>query len=209
MDTIQRTKAILAEAETALASLASEAAKGAHYGAATCLIDSAREVHSLAVRVVQKLDSAAHESAVTDAGPDTGRRNRAAAVAARLASRAKSQRSSYPKFVRQGEELVKIGWSRSEKSEYEHKCPKKVLALLAAAITRVGANGRRFPIDRVLPIADPADGRRIPDYQVYLCVAWFRELGLLVQHGRQGYSLTTKAPVGTLIEARWADVPRR
>ena len=105
--------------------------------------------------------------------------------------------------------MVKIGWSPSEKAEYEHKCPKKVLSLLGSALAKAGASGKRVAMNRVIPLLDPADSKRIPDYQVYLCLAWLRELGFVIQHGRQGYSLASKAPIGPAIETSWADLPVR
>jgi len=198
MDTLQRTKDILAAAEKSLASLASEAAKGTEYDEASVLIELAREVNSLAARAMQQLRN--NTTAQTPA--------LVIQTSNGLARKTKPKRDSYPKFSRQGDDLVKIGWSPSENSEYEHKSPKKVLQLLAAAVTKVGANGKRFTMDRVMPLQND-NGAHIPDYQVYLCLAWIRELGFVVQHGRQGYSLASRAPIEPLLESHWSNLPAR
>jgi hypothetical protein len=203
MDTIQRTKSILVEAEKALACLASDAAKETQYEAASCLIDLAREVNSLAARTLQRLGNPSEKVSETDAT------HQSTVTARRLPTRGKLHKNSYPQFLRQGDELVKIGWSPSEKAEYEHRSPKKVLHMLAAAIAKAGPNGRRFAMDRIIPLVDPSDGRRMPDYQVYLCLAWFRDLGFVIQHGRQGYSLASKAPIEPLLETHWANLAVR
>jgi hypothetical protein len=203
MDTAQRTKAILLEAEKALAILASEAAKETEYEAASCLIDSAREVNSVAARTLQRLGHSAEKA------PGTVGTNKSIALALRSPTRGKLNKNCYPKFLRQGDELVKIGWSPSEKAEYEHRSPRKVLVLLAAAIGKAGANGKRFAMDRVMPLVDLSNERRVPDYQVYLCLAWFRQLGFVKQHGRQGYSVASKAPIEFLLESNWGNLPVR
>jgi hypothetical protein len=200
MDTIQRTKNILAEAEKALAILASEAAKGTEYEAASCLIDSAREVNNLAIRTLQRLGYSSEPVL---------ERNGSTTAPGPAPAKSKRTKKTYPKFLRQGDELVKIGWSPTDNAEYEHRSPRKVLPLLAAALVKAGANGRRFTMDRVMPLVDPSDGKRVPDYQVYLGLAWFRELGFVVQHGRQGYSLASKAPIEHLLEAHWTSLESR
>ncbi len=207
MNMVQRTKGVLEAAEKALAALASDAAKGTDYEAASCLIDLAREVSNLAARGLQRLGQSHDENAPRALAFDGNGLD--PFVAAKPTSKQKASKSTYPKFLRHGETLVKIAWSPSEKAEYEHKSPKRVLPILAAAISKAGVNGRRFAMDRVMPMIDPADGSRIPDYQVYLCLAWFRELGFVIQHGRQGYSLASKAPIEPLLETHWTNLPAR
>jgi hypothetical protein len=209
MDTLQRTKDVLADAEKALAALASEAAKESDYEAASCLIEVAREVKSLSARVLQELRPELVESVVGEVGLARNGTARGSIAGLRPPTRSKRQKKSYPKFLRQGDELVKVGWSPTEKAEYEHKCGKKVVSVFAAAIAKAGANGRRFTMDRMMPLMDPADGAQIPDYQVYLCLAWFRELGFVIRHARKGYSLATKAPIEPLIETHWLNLPVR
>ncbi len=207
MDTVQRTKQVLAEAEKALASLASEAATKCRYDTAACLIDSARELSNLAATVVRKLTQCS-DGGTTTAGNQAADGTPMARTAPLSGN--KVSKGKYPRFLRQGNDLVKIGWSPTEKAEYEHKCPRKVLPHLASAIAKVGANGKRFTMDGVLPLHDSADGSRIPDYQAYLCLAWLREVGCVIQHGRQGYSLpTSKSPMETLIETYWINLPAR
>jgi hypothetical protein len=160
---------------------------------------------------LQKLDSSSNQKVLGEFGIRTDGMGKSLATEVSSGIRAKVKKNKYPAFLRQGDDLVKIGWSPSEKTEYEHKSPKRVLPLLASAIAKTGANGRRFTMDRIIPLLDPdpAHGRRIPDYQVYLCLAWFRDLGFVIQHGRQGYSLASKAPMEPLLEAHWANLPVR
>jgi hypothetical protein len=104
---------------------------------------------------------------------------------------------------------VKIGWSRTEKAPYEHKAPKRVVDLLVEAVLRVGQRGQRFTSDDVMPLLESGDGSEVPSYQAYLALAWLRTENLVVQHGRQGYSLPEGADLARVVERRWARLPQR
>jgi len=207
MDTLQRTLKILNDSEAALAALAGEAAKEASYDAAAFLIDLAKDVANLASKGRTQLDPAAK----TSIQQTTGHRATTPTFTsmAYFPIKGRPKKGQYPKFLREGNNLVKLGWSPSEKAEYEHKSPRKTLPLLIVAINKIGSNGKRFSMDKVLPLVDPTDGNRVPDYQVYLCLAWLKNLRFLTQHGRQGYSLTTRAPIEPVIETHWAALPAR
>lgn len=112
-------------------------------------------------------------------------------------------RPMYPRFVRRGDHLVKIGWSKREKSEYVHKAPRQAAFVLARAAAEAGRDGRIFQINALLPLSDPTDGNEIPDYQVYLVIAWWRSAGLLDQHGRQGYSIPNASQLYQAVESAW------
>lgn len=116
-------------------------------------------------------------------------------------------KGTYPKFFRRGDDLVKIGWSKKERAEYEHKAPRKVIDALAAAINKRGANGRRFTSDDLFPLKDAASGEELPDYQAYVALAWFRHSAIIKQHGRRGYSLSKKGMRNTGHGAQWAELP--
>src|SRR5262249_4212471 len=47
------------------------------------------------------------------------------------AKNAKAVRGEYPRFLRDREELLKIGWSKRKKAVYRHKAPKRIVLLLA------------------------------------------------------------------------------
>jgi len=208
MDTLQRTVTILTESEGALAALAGDAAKEGSYDAAAFLIDLAKDVANLALKARTQLDPAARTLSEQATGLRIAMPTTTPAVM-NSPVKGRSKKEQYPKFLREGNNLVKIGWSPSEKAEYEHKSPRKTLPLLILAFSKIGSNGKRFSMDKVLPLVDPSDGNRVPDYQAYLCLAWLKNLGFLTQHGRQGYSLTTRAPIEPLIETHWAALPAR
>ena len=100
-----------------------------------------------------------------------------------------SGKRGYPKFVRRGDSLVKIGWSKRKKAEYEHKAPWATAEQVIAFMAGAGAGGRLFTgdelIDRSLQEAD----QDIPTYQCYIVLAWLVDSCLVVKHGRKGYTV--------------------
>jgi hypothetical protein len=98
---------------------------------------------------------------------------------------------------------VKVGWSKKDKTEYEHRCPKNVLSCLVSAFLSVGGSGKRFSMDEVIPLTDPTDGAELPTYQIYVALAWLRSLGLVEQHGRQGYSIRKGVSLAAKVDDGW------
>src|SRR5206468_2770233 len=98
--------------------------------------------------------------------------------------------------------LVKIGWSKSEKNEYEHKAAKHIITALIDVIAKIATRGRIFTMEEVLPLRDK-QGVQIPTYQAYLAMAWLRKCGILKQHGRQGYSLKDVENLHDKVGACW------
>jgi hypothetical protein len=118
-------------------------------------------------------------------------------------TRKQAARGEYPKFLRDGEELLKIGWSKRTRATYRHKAPKRVLNLVAQALVAKGRGGARFAMDDVFPIRDTESSIDVPSYQAYLILAWLRKEKLVVQHGREGYSLPPEINLTDAIEERW------
>lgn len=214
MDFDRRLKEIVEGAEKAVAALAAEAASQRDYARAGMLLAVAQRIEQSgrlpAAARVQHFNPAVgngHHAPppaplpqATAAVPsdDAGER-RASPVPRR------TKPSDYPRFRREGETLVKIGWSKSDGSTYEHRSPLAVLHRLVARVGEVGRGGRRFTSDELLPLPDGRGGEW-PSYQVYLCLAWLVSAGLLVRHGRQGYTLNTPT-LAAAVEERWRELP--
>jgi hypothetical protein len=117
--------------------------------------------------------------------------------------------NEYPKFFRNGDVLVKIGWSKTQKTEYEHKAPFSVVSDLATAISQASSRKKQFAMDAILPLKSSVDGQEIPSYQTYACLGWIREEGLIIQHGRQGYSLKPKTELTISIQDLFKRLPEQ
>lgn len=127
--------------------------------------------------------------------PTTSRRTSRAAVS-----------RGYPRFVRRGDELVKIGWSRSDRREYQHRAARGVLVALCQVLLESSKRRKLFTMDALeRQLGDGDDAA--PGYQGYAWLAWLRSAGFVKQHGRQGYSLVKPASFEKDVERAFASVP--
>lgn len=122
------------------------------------------------------------------------------------AGRRTSRREGYPRFERFREALVKIGWSRKGRSEYIHKAPKAGVDAVARRAMDLGKGGQMFTTEDLLPVKLGSGGDDLPGYQAYICLAWLRIIGVVEQHGREGYSVPCDDVVGT-VNRSWEALP--
>jgi hypothetical protein len=202
MDFERKAQEIIEAAEKALAALAAEAASGRDYPKAGMLLGLAQLVAgAIRTQSVPKQDVA--EPLATKASRPSAPTNAFAS-----ATRAKSAVASYPRFKREDETLVKVGWSKSDRSTYEHRSPRAILDRLVTRILEVGASGERFTTEQILPLLDDENGE-LPSYQAYLCLAWLVFAGLLERHGRQGYTVSVGGDFKDAVEGQWTQLPAR
>lgn len=120
----------------------------------------------------------------------------------RASTARKRSSSKYPKFRRDGDKLVKVGWSKKARKEYEHRAPEAAIdALLASARKRFG-EGEYFTAPDVLPITAHT-GDELPDYQGYLVLKWLHSIGLIVKRGRDQYALASGKDFEGEIRSQW------
>jgi len=232
MNTLSRGAAAIRRAEDELRGLLAEAAGASRYDEVLVLGEWAKQLHSLlAAGLSGREDDTSSPAVEAVLGPpaiapmvgkapgpaSTGRaaapkkavkkqrKNRAAKTTARKTA----PPATYPQFLREGEQLIKIGWSKKEKKQYEHKAPKPVLDLLTVSLLNAGQEGRRFTTEDILPLQEGGDGGEVPSYQAYLCLAWIKSEGLIEQHGRQGYSLTKPEALSASIQETWGRLTQR
>ncbi|MGH9641382.1 MAG: hypothetical protein ACRD3Q_03060 [Terriglobales bacterium] len=180
----ERAIKILAKCEADLRALVSIAADNADYDAVLRITSWAKQVSSMAM------------GSASQSMPRPGSSRTRPTI-----------RGAYPRFAKRGDQLVKFGWSKREKSEYEHKAPREAALALARAVSQAGKDGRVFQINALLPLTNSTDASETPDYQVYLVIAWWRSAGLLDQHGRQGYSIPNPSQLHQAVESAWAKLP--
>jgi hypothetical protein len=211
----------LRECESRLRGLLAEAAAAGDYEAALQLTEWARAVAALEI-ARSSPNAAGQDSSFTahHQGDGADRTSASATTPRKKSTRRRSKKgvlhaqrkrkavATYPKFARLQNELVKIGWSKKGKKEYQHKAPRQVIDLLLDRVIEVGASGSLFTTEDVFPLHGNDDSE-VPSYQAYLALAWLKRLGLLVQHGRQGYALARTTSMKPLIETEWADLCTR
>jgi hypothetical protein len=118
----------------------------------------------------------------------------------------KPRRESYPRFLRDGDRLVKIAWSKKERAPYEHRAPKEIVQRLIEAIRKKKGEGKKFQAADVLPIKN-AVSEEYPSYQSYLALYWLREVGVVTRIGREGYMLRPNAATQQRLDGLWDALP--
>lgn len=200
MDHLLLAAETLQKAETELRDLVAKAAACGDYAKVVQIASWAQAVN----------DITGHKAAARDKQADFAYTNGHSTAVAQVKTPARSSRKEskdkYPQFFRRGDTLVRVAWSKRDKSEYQHKTSEAVLKKLADTLCTVGKDGRVFSTDDLLPIRDD-DGSTVPTYQAYVCIALLKQTGLLDQHGRQGYSIPRRDDFKQAIESIWTTLP--
>jgi len=120
-------------------------------------------------------------------------------------SKQKTRKREYPRFcVREGV-LIRIGWSKKGKREYEHKVPKDVFLYAVKAVASAGSTARGpVTAEDIIGRVTDVTGAPIPSYQVYVAIGLLKQQGCIEQVGREGYMIPND--VDTRAHALWADL---
>jgi hypothetical protein len=210
MSALRNAVGVLETAETTLRKLLGGAANEGDYDAVILIAEWAKSLGDLLARPRPSVAPTAEVATpileqplgVGMIGDSGARRSESPETPASNTPPARRARNAkeYPKFFRNGDVLVKLGWSKSQRAEYEHKAPLTVIRDLAAGICQVTSKKKQFAMDAILPLRNSVDGLDIPSYQSYACLSWLRQEGLIIQHGRQGYSIRPKTDLTTALE---------
>ena len=190
---VKRGVETLGVCERSLQELIGSAAAAPDYGAIMELTAMAKAVADIASSVTGDGSAAAPHPAGLPA----------AAEPVRAGARKKA--GNYPKFLRRGDDLIKIGWSKKGKKVYQHKAHRGVIDVVVAALVKVGQGGKIFITDKLMAAIEPSEGSPVPEYQVYVALAWLKHTGLIDQHGRQGYSVPRAATLRQAVDAAWKE----
>lgn len=180
-------KKALDECESELKKLLESGARKGDYDAVEKLISLARHVRNLAETIP------INNSNVTPADMP----------AISMHVRQDKKLPEYPRFIKRNNYLIKVGWSKSEKQEYEHKSPKNVLDMLVKILSERPVDGPLIQTSEIWPMHDSEDNTEIPKNQVYVALAWLKQLGLVQQHGRQGYQIPQAKKLSQTTKTAW------
>lgn len=98
-----------------------------------------------------------------------------------------SESTEYPRFVRNGEILVKEGWSKVNRNVYRHQSTLGITRMVVDALLAGRSNPRRsFKMDDVVHLVRDRDPT-IKRYQLAVSFGWLRATGLIAGTGRSGY----------------------
>ena len=197
MGTIQEAERVLLRARDKLQSLLEQAVKDQQYSE---VAELARMTEALTG--IAKAGSGKHQvAAVSNAWTPTAPRKRAK-------EKADTNGRTYPVFKREGDRLVKVGWSKKHRSEYEHRAPREAVAAFMQHLESSVRGSDLFDMESLLPVPDSSGGE-VPDYQAYLTLRWLQEVGIVEKRGRDGYVLRTRARGDNDFEKLWSGIPTR
>ena len=144
---MKRAHDILRDAEVRLCELIPKALKARRDEEASRLMELARLLAEARCLRAASQSPARQCSEAAPAGPGSPRGPRP--VRKRKVQAAKKA-SPYPKFLREGDALLKLGWSRKSRSEYEHRAPREAVLAVAERIAEVAS---RVIVYRLTPPA--------------------------------------------------------
>lgn len=118
------------------------------------------------------------------------------------------RRVTYPRFMREDDTLLKIGWSKKYKSEYEHRAESKIIDCLISAIRAIKKDGEYFVVPDVLPVYSADKKTKFADYQIYLVLKWLFQEGAIIKKGRDKYAIALGRADKKDINTMWDMLPK-
>jgi hypothetical protein len=201
MGTIQEARNVIASAEASLRELIQQGLKEQRYAEiaeVAALADGIARLRQIPLHVFEEVP----ETAVIG-GSATSRRPKAAR------SKRSRPKADYPRFERDGDKLVKVGWSKKNRDSYEHRASREVVVAFARHLSGNVPEGKAFAVEDLIPVPDVTNGGEIPAYQIYLTLAWLRHAGAVEKKGRDGYLLRRGALTDPALDRLWAHLPAR
>lgn len=120
--------------------------------------------------------------------------------------RSRGKQQPYPRFRRDGSYLVKTGWSKKSREEYEHRAPVDAVFTIASRLDDMTASGGAVAADDVAGALSQDGATEVPSYQLYLVLAWMRAEQLLNRIGRTGYTAVFPRELAAKARARWDEM---
>jgi hypothetical protein len=189
---------VLRRAEDKLAALMREALEARAYDDVAAIAAISRRLHE----IVDEASSTTSGPAAADSRPPSS--SPRVATTPRKRPERRLRKGAYPRFMRDGDRLVKVGWSKKEQAEYQHKAPRQAVDALMTALGGLGSN--EFSMDALLPIVNEK-GEEVPSYQAYLALAWLRSWGGVRRESRGAYSVHPERLLGSEVTAQWRALP--
>jgi len=201
MSTVQDARKVLTDAEGQLRQLIERGLREQRYADVAEIAGLAQGV----ARLLQGHGTTAGDAAV---GLVAGSSRSATPAPARKAA-GKQTKPEFPRFERDGDKLVKVGWSKKNKSAYEHRAPREAVIAFVRHLSGSVPEGKVFVVEDLLPVPDVANNGELPAYQVYLALAWLRTTGVVEKKGRDGYVVRRGGLGNGALDKFWAELPAR
>lgn len=201
MDNVDRAKTAIRSCEQELRDLGAQALKAGKYEAARRIAEVAEALAAGWGRAEALLipEPVPPSAAASPREPKTNKEQ----ILGEIALKKRRSPADYPQFRRRAEKLIKVGWSKKNKQEYEHNAPWPIVHAVAAHLRMQVRSGRIFNVESVLPIPDSESDGELPSYQIYLTLAWLRSIGLVEKQGRDGYIINRQELSDEALSKHW------
>jgi hypothetical protein len=196
-DRLDQVVTVLRRAEDRLTALTREALEARAYDDVAAIATISRQLNEIVAGALSSIDAPAADG--RPSGSSSG-----VATSPRKRPEGRRRKGAYPRFIRDGDRLVKVGWSKKEQAEYQHRAPKQAVDALMTALARLG--DKEFSMAALLPIVNE-QGEEIPSYQAYLALAWLRSWGGVRRESRGDYSVHPERLLGSEVTAQWQALP--
>ena len=148
-----------------------------------------QKVHEAIDQICQQVNASTKVPAPTPApasqGAAKGRKAKAKEAApAEPKRRHQASKRGYPKFSRQGDNLVKTEWNNVKNAEQRHRVSFATVSQLVGAIND---NGGQVFRKNLLQGVTTADGKKLPMHQLYIVLGWLLSSKAIAKKGRRDY----------------------
>jgi hypothetical protein len=162
----------------------------------------AREIVSVLKSLRSKLNGS---SQILTASPPAEAKQIDQSKSTRHSSRS-STKSKYPRYSVRNGTLIRVGWSKKKKAEYEHKAPREAFDRTIKALEYFANLGDGpYMAEKIIEYINNSIGP-IPSYQAYIVIGLLRDYEYLQQVGREGYIIPTDIPLKA--SQLWGEVSR-
>lgn len=186
MESLAKIRNTLARCESELQRIAAEAMSSGDYETARYGLGLAESI--AAQRQRAEVDAApANKNEGTTASNQKKTQVKTAVKQQNTRAKPAKKTGAYPRFIRSGDLLIKVGWSKKTRKEYQHKAPYTAVEAFAGHLLKHTRDGKPFTMEDLMPIPDEANGGELPGYQAYLVLAWLRSNEAVAKQGREGY----------------------
>ena len=110
------------------------------------------------------------------------------------------RKGDYPKYLRRGNSLVKVGLRKDRKSEYKHIVPEHEYKRVVEKVVTTGRKEKEFATDDLLMDFDGSS------YHIYIVLSLLRQKKVVEMVRRGTYKLGNK-PVPSAVENIWKSLP--
>jgi len=207
MKTIQEARSVLADAEKSLRDLMQRELQAQRYSDLPELAGMADGLAKLASRTMS-----AHTEPTLEMSAQSSNTPKVAQTSPssrKSRPKRRASKADYPRFERDDDKLVKVGWSKKHRKEYEHRAPRDAVEAFARYLCGSVHEGHVFVVEELLPVPDLNSEDDVPTYQIYLALKWLQDIGAVEKKGRDGYVLRNNGLSDGVIEEFWAELPKR